>query len=202
MPGIGEDAFAPDWGAIEQGNMRVVADALQLIYALVFQDKANRSGALLVNLNASQLTTGIVPDARFPASLPAINGSNLTGFTAGQIPGLDASKIVSGTMATARLGSGTADATTVLRGDSTWVLMTTIKSIQQVDVNAAPAGAGNVDVAITITSVAKSAAFFIGLLACPGGVISSAKIISTGTFRFVFSAAGAVSGTVTVIEYL
>ena len=30
------------------------------------------------NLNASQLTSGTVPDARFPATLPAVSGENLT----------------------------------------------------------------------------------------------------------------------------
>jgi len=33
------------------------------------------------NLNASNLTSGTVPDARFPATLPAANGSNLTNIT-------------------------------------------------------------------------------------------------------------------------
>lgn len=36
------------------------------------------------------------------------------------IPNLNASKITAGTMATARLGSGTASSTTFLRGDQTW----------------------------------------------------------------------------------
>ena len=30
------------------------------------------------NLNATQLTSGTIPDARFPATLPAVNGSALT----------------------------------------------------------------------------------------------------------------------------
>jgi hypothetical protein len=30
------------------------------------------------NLNASQLTSGTIPDARFPATLPAVSGANLT----------------------------------------------------------------------------------------------------------------------------
>ena len=36
------------------------------------------SGAELTNLNATQLASGTIPDARFPATLPAVNGSALT----------------------------------------------------------------------------------------------------------------------------
>lgn len=39
---------------------------------------------------------------------------------ASSIPNLDASKITSGTIATARLGTGTANSSTYLRGDQTW----------------------------------------------------------------------------------
>jgi hypothetical protein len=70
------------------------------------------SGASLTSLNATQLTSGTVPDARFPATLPAASGANLTS--------LNANNIATGTVAPARLASGTADATTFLRGDSTW----------------------------------------------------------------------------------
>tara|TARA_Y100000992_G_scaffold282515_1_gene231080 strand:- start:347 stop:619 length:273 start_codon:yes stop_codon:yes gene_type:complete len=36
------------------------------------------SGASLTNLNATQLASGTVPDARLPNPLPAISGANLT----------------------------------------------------------------------------------------------------------------------------
>ena len=52
------------------------------------------SGANLTNLNASNLASGTVPDARFPATLPAISGANLTN--------LDASDLASGTVPDAR----------------------------------------------------------------------------------------------------
>jgi hypothetical protein len=72
-----------------------------------------RSGVNLTALNATQLTSGTIPDARFPETLPAASGVNLTA--------LNATQLTSGTVPVARLGaSGTRDATTYLRGDNTW----------------------------------------------------------------------------------
>ena len=52
------------------------------------------SGASLTALNATQLTTGTVPDGRFPATLPASSGVNLTA--------LNATQLTSGTVPDAR----------------------------------------------------------------------------------------------------
>jgi len=71
------------------------------------------SGVNLTSLNASNLASGTIPDARFPSTLPALSGVNLTS--------LNAVNLASGTVAVDRLGvSGTRDATTFLRGDNTW----------------------------------------------------------------------------------
>lgn len=55
------------------------------------------SGANLTALNATNLASGTVPDARFPATLPAISGANLTN--------LNGTNIASGTVADARLSA-------------------------------------------------------------------------------------------------
>ena len=41
------------------------------------------SGASLTNLNADNLSSGTIPDARFPSTLPAVDGSALTNLVAG-----------------------------------------------------------------------------------------------------------------------
>ena len=60
--------------------------------------------------------SGTIPDARFPATLPAASGVNLTA--------LNASNLGSGTVPTARLGSGTASSSTFLAGDQTFKTIT------------------------------------------------------------------------------
>lgn len=85
------------------------------------------------NLAASKITSGQLALARggsgadLSATGPgflkqATLGSAVTvsALAAGDIPSLDTSKITTGTMDTARLGSGSASSSTWLRGDQTW----------------------------------------------------------------------------------
>ena len=71
---------------------------------------ASGFSADLTNLNATNLTSGTVPNARY--GTPTFSGANLTN--------LNATTLTSGTVATARLGSGTASSSTFLRGDQTY----------------------------------------------------------------------------------
>jgi hypothetical protein len=126
------------------------------------------SGVNLTALNASNLGSGTVPDARFPATLPAASGVNLTA--------LNASNLGSGTVPTARLASGTANNTTYLRGDQTWATVTAGISAQ----NCSYTGSVVETAGINLSSTA-SATFDLGsnrvatgirraLEGCPGSV--------------------------------
>ena len=77
---------------VGQSGKGLVSDGTNLIYSIVL---TGASG-----LNATNLTSGTVPDARFPATLPAVSGLNLTS--------INATNIGSGTLAAARLPSNVA----------------------------------------------------------------------------------------------
>lgn len=79
------------------------ADKLDGQHGAYYRDAANLnggpiaalSGVNLTALNATQLTSGTVPDARFPATLPAVSGANLTN--------LDAADLATGLVPVARI---------------------------------------------------------------------------------------------------
>jgi len=110
-------------GTIIQNSSATISDV-----GLLTATNFSGGGAALTALNATELTSGTVPDARFPATLPAVSGVNLTALPATlpaasgvNLTALNATELTSGTVPVSRLGaSGTRDATTYLRGDNTW----------------------------------------------------------------------------------
>jgi hypothetical protein len=87
--------------------------------AAIDWSKISKTGSSLADMatrSASDLNAGTLPDGRFPATLPAASGANLTA--------LNGSNVASGTVPAARLGSGTANSSTFLRGDGSWATPT------------------------------------------------------------------------------
>ena len=86
--GIGTEVQSP--GLLAGGGGRIRADNISNKAgngAPTFSNGAIVTGVATAttfdgNLNATQLTSGTVPDARFPATLPAVSGENLTNLPA------------------------------------------------------------------------------------------------------------------------
>jgi hypothetical protein len=74
------------------------------------------SSTIIDDLSAANLTG--IPGGQITGTLAAVSGANLTTLNLGQAAN-------TGTVATARLGSGTASSSTFLRGDSSWAAVST-----------------------------------------------------------------------------
>jgi hypothetical protein len=133
------------------------------------------NGVALTAINASNIASGTIANARTTAA--TANGAStivLRGssgeFSAGTITGtfsgngsavsaINASNISSGTVATARLASGTANASTYLRGDQTW---------------------STISAGVTITNdVTTNASYFPIFTSVNTGTISAANVSSS-----------------------
>jgi hypothetical protein len=102
------------------GTVTSVALSMPSIFA-VSNSPVTSFGTLTATLAVQSQNVVFAGPATGSAAAPTFRS-----LVAADIPSLDASKIATGTISTARLGSGTASSTTYLAGDNTWKTFTTI----------------------------------------------------------------------------
>jgi hypothetical protein len=164
-------------GTIIQNSSATISDV-----GLLTATNFSGGGAALTALNATQLTSGTIPDGRFPATLPAASGVNLTA--------LNATQLTSGTVPVLRLGSsGTRDNTTYLRGDNTWATVSGGSAASDSFATIAVAGQSSV--------VAESATDTLTLVAGTG--ISITTDASTDTITIAAAGGGTASDSFATI---
>ena len=179
-------------GTIIQNSSATISDA-----GLLTATNFSGGGALLTALNATELTSGTIPNARFPATLPAVSGVNLTALPATlpaasgtNLTALNATELTSGTVPVLRLGvSGTRDATTYLRGDNTWATVSGGGTASDSFVTIAVAGQSSV--------VADSATDTLTLVA--GSNITITTNASTDTITIAAAGGGTASDSFATI---
>ena len=143
------------------------------------------TSSIINALSASNLSSGTIPDARFPSTLPAISGANLTGIAATENIRTNTNATflqnvnVSGTTtATTFIGDLTGDVTGDVTGTSSNATLavsaqglTGSPSVTVTNVNAVDAIiSGNLSVAGTITSLDQNDILATGIITASAGV--------------------------------
>ena len=143
------------------------------------------TSSIINALNASNLSSGTIPDARFPSTLPAISGANLTGIAATENIRTNTNATflqnvnVSGTTtATTFIGDLTGDVTGDVTGTASNATLavsaqglTGSPSVTVTNVNAVDAIiSGNLSVAGTITSLDQNDISVTGIMTASAGV--------------------------------
>jgi len=169
------------------------------------------TSSIINSLNASNLSSGTIPDARFPSALPAIDGSALTGVastdnirTNTNATFLQNVNVSGTTTATTFIGDLTGDVTGTASNATLAVSaqgLTGSPSVTVTNVNAVDAIiSGNLSVAGTITSLDQSDILATGIITASVGVdlgdpgiitLSSDTLTTTSTSQDTISSISA-----------
>lgn len=133
----------------------------------------------LSNLNAANLTSGTVPDARFPATLPALSGVNLTA--------LNAANLGSGTLPTARFPAFTGDVTTIAGAVAT--------TLATVNANVGSFGGSTAIPTFTVNGKGLITAAGTAAVVAPAGTLSGATLAANVTASNLTSVGTIATGT-------
>jgi hypothetical protein len=151
--GDGVNSAAPSWVQVASGDISGLgtmatqnANAVAITGGNVSVSTLSGDGSGISAINASNISSGTIENSRTTAA--SANGSstiilrdssgnfeaNAGTFTSisgngSALTAINASNISSGTVATARLATGTANTTTYLRGDQTWSTVTAVTTI-------------------------------------------------------------------------
>jgi len=112
------------WSALDTSAGTVSSVGLSLPSMFTVTGSPVTSSGTLTATLASQ-SAGLV----FASPSGASGVPSFRGLAASDIPALDAAKIASGVLSTSRLGTGTADVSTYLRGDGTWATVSSGTSV-------------------------------------------------------------------------
>lgn len=136
----------------------------KLTTASTASDSADIAGGLTIG-------TGNVALVNTAGKIPALTTTYFASVDGSALTGLDASQLASGTIATARLGSGSASSSTFLRGDSTWQAI----NLASLDASSLTSG--------TVPSARMSGSYtgITGIGTLTVGTVPAARI-SAGTF--------------------
>jgi hypothetical protein len=100
------------WLTTDSGSVKLWFDDGSNWNEIDYVDSTELATAL-TTLNATYLTSGTVPDARFPATLPAVSGANLTNLPAGAAGTLTGTTLASNVVTSSLTSTGTLTTLTV-----------------------------------------------------------------------------------------
>ncbi len=153
-------------GTVPLARISNLTDTQVSASAAISWAKISKTGSSLADLatrSASDLTSGTIPDARFPATLPALSGANLTA--------LNASNLGSGTVPVARLPLATTGAAGVIQVGSNLTISSGVLSL----------ASGNVTGALGYTPVNKAGDTGLGSMQWAGGTNFFLRTALSGT---------------------